>query len=203
MIRNYIFDFGNVLFRSDTTVLTRRYAKREEDRAELEAVVFDRLYWDALDRGAVTDEAATAAMRERLPARLHDAALAVYNDWMYNYALIDGMEDVLREVTQRGGRRYLLSNISRRFAQCWRTVPAIESVLSGFDGLVFSGPLGIVKPDPAIFCYLLTTYGLSPQECFFVDDLQDNCDAALRLGIRAYRFEGDAASLLAAIRAEP
>ena len=71
MIRNYIFDFGNVLFRSDTTVLTRRYAKREEDRAELEAVVFDRPYWDALDRGAVTDEAATAAMRELICSRNH------------------------------------------------------------------------------------------------------------------------------------
>ena len=71
MIRNYIFDFGNVLFRSDTTVLTRRYAKRDEDRAELEAVVFDRLYWDALDRGAVTDEAATAAMRELICSRNH------------------------------------------------------------------------------------------------------------------------------------
>ena len=73
-----------------------------------------------------------------------------------------------------------------------RTVP----LLQGFDGLVMSGPLGIVKPSHAIYRYLLDTYGLDPATCVFVDDRAENIAGAERAGIAGYLFDGDASRLM-------
>ncbi|MDA0302081.1 MAG: HAD-IA family hydrolase [Chloroflexi bacterium] len=44
------------------------------------------------------------------------------------------------------------------------------------------------KPDPRIFEIALTTLGVSPRECVFVDDRWANVEAAARLGITALHF---------------
>jgi HAD superfamily hydrolase (TIGR01509 family) len=65
-----------------------------------------------------------------------------------------------------------------------------------FDLRVFSNEVGASKPDPAIYLHTLRRLGLEdrPTAAFFVDDRQENVDAALRLGIRGLLFR-DAAQL--------
>lgn len=57
-----------------------------------------------------------------------------------------------------------------------------------FDVLIWSFQLGMVKPDPAIYEYLLKKLGTKPEETLFLDDKQVNVDAARALGIRALEF---------------
>ena len=68
-----------VLFRYDTAYMTRLYVSDGQDRKLLEEVVFDRQYWDLLDRGDISDEALKAKVRTRLPERLHAAADRIYD----------------------------------------------------------------------------------------------------------------------------
>lgn len=49
----------------------------------------------------------------------------------------------------------------------------------------------MVKPDPGIYLYLFQTYGLKPEECFFIDDLEDNIEAGRKLGMDGIVFTGD------------
>ena len=53
-----------------------------------------------------------------------------------------------------------------------------------FDRLYFSCDLRMMKPDPAIFQYVLDAEGLDPAETLFIDDSPRNTEAAARLGIR-------------------
>ena len=53
-----------------------------------------------------------------------------------------------------------------------------------FDRLYFSCDLRMMKPDPAIFQYVLDAEGLDPAETLFIDDSPRNTEAAVRLGIR-------------------
>ena len=55
-------------------------------------------------------------------------------------------------------------------------------LLKKFSGTVFSAPLKMAKPDPQIYRYLFDTFSLKPEECFFIDDLKENIEAAERLG---------------------
>lgn len=61
--------------------------------------------------------------------------------------------------------------------------------LSCFDHSVFSCDLKICKPQAAIYEYCLSQMGLEPDECVFIDDSQENLDAAAKCGINTLRFE--------------
>lgn len=69
------------------------------------------------------------------------------------------------------------------------------------DGRVVSGFERVMKPDPAIYLLLCGRYGLDPARCLFVDDNADNCRGAEVAGMRAHRFDGDAAALEDAVEA--
>ena len=191
MIKNYIFDFGNVLVRFDPVQLTAACVEDPAQRDAIWPVVFDRLYWSPLDRGTITDDAVKAACRQRLPRELWEKAEEVYDRWIENLTFLPGMEELVRDIRNQGGKLYLLSNISIGFAETWQQVPHLAAFLGGFDGLVFSGPLKLTKPEPEIFRYLLDTYGLDPEESVFIDDSEKNTRGAQAVGLRAYRFDGD------------
>lgn len=199
MIRNYIFDLGQVLVHFDPDYMTSACVADPAAAALISPVIFDRLYWDPLDWGGISDEEIKAASHARLPEHLHALADEVYDRWQDNLPLIDGMEALVRDIKAAGGKLFLLSNVSIGFAQKWHTVPHLKEVLSLFDGLVFSGPLGIIKPSREIFRHVLDTYDLKAAECIFIDDNEKNVAGAELAGIRAYHFDGDPAKLRAAL----
>ena len=199
MIKNYIFDFGNVLVRFDPDYMTAAYVTDPAAAAQISPVVFDRLYWDPLDWGGITDEALKAACHSRLPEELHALADEVYDRWMENLPFIDGMPQLVKDIKATGGKLFLLSNVSIGFAQNWHTVPHLRELFSIFDGLVFSGPLGIIKPSRDIFRHVMTTYNLKEEDCIFIDDSEKNIRGAENAGIRGYLFDGNVCKLRSAL----
>jgi HAD superfamily hydrolase (TIGR01509 family) len=57
-----------------------------------------------------------------------------------------------------------------------------------FRGIVVSGEVGLVKPDPEIFHHLAQRYGLVPAETVFIDDHLPNIESARRLGFQTIHF---------------
>ena len=195
MIKNYIFDFGNVLARFYPEELTRAVVKNEENLKLIAEVVFDRLYWDRLDDGSITDDEVKAGIKARLPENLREDAIKAYEGWIDNLVPINGMRELVADIKNEGAKLYLLSNISIGFAENYHKTDWIRELFSLFDGLVFSGPVGIVKPQPEIFEHLLNKYSLKREECIFIDDSEKNIKGAEKLGIKTYLFDGDAKKL--------
>lgn len=52
-----------------------------------------------------------------------------------------------------------------------------------FDVLVFSGDVGVAKPDREIYRLTVRRLGLEPGECVFVDDLAVNIRGAVAAGL--------------------
>lgn len=201
MIHNYIFDFGRVLVDFDPLYMTAAYVKDPGQIERLASVIFDRLYWDPLDAGAITDAQIKEDFAWRLPAELLDTACRIYDNWQANLPPIPGMQALVEKLKAEGAGLYLLSNISVGFAEKYKQVPQLVQLFSLFDGLVFSGPLGIVKPSRQIFEYLLQTYDLQPAETVFIDDSPVNVAGAEALGIHGCLFAGDARRLEQQLRA--
>lgn len=195
MIKNIIFDFGRVIVDFDETKMTRVYIKDEALVPLVRDVIFDRLYWDPLDIGGITDGELKASAAERLPKEILPEALAVYDHWIDHLDPLPGIEEAILAARARVKGLYLLSNISEKFANEYESNPVMKRVLSPFDGLVFSGPLRLIKPDARIFHYLLDTYGLNADECLFIDDSPKNIAGAEAVGIHTYLFDGDAYKL--------
>ena len=55
MIKNVIFDFGNVLVKYDPVYIVSGFSDNQEDIQAVASVLFDRLYWDRLDEGTIED----------------------------------------------------------------------------------------------------------------------------------------------------
>ncbi len=192
MIRNVVFDFGQVLVRFEPKYMTEQYVTDPTDSALLQEVLFDRLYWDPLDRGTITDDEVLRLCRERLPARLHAVAKTIYDNWIYHLPETDGMRALLTELKADGRfRLLLLSNISPYFSAHAKEI----SILDFFEHCVFSGDCQLVKPEREIYEHLCRTGDIRPEETVFIDDSPINIAGAEAYGIRGYLFDGDVPKL--------
>ena len=191
-IKNVIFDFGQVIIHFIPEIMVSPYVTDENDKKLICDVLFDRLYWDKLDKGTITNEEVLALVRTRLPERLWDVTDKIYYNWIYNVPEIDGMRELIVKLREKYGVGiYLLSNISNYFVEHKDEF----SIFTYFDKCIYSAPLGIVKPSHEIFDYLCKTCNINPAEAIFIDDNKNNIDSAIKFGLNGYIFDGDAKKL--------
>ena len=58
-----------------------------------------------------------------------------------------------------------------------------------FEKVYYSYEMGMRKPDPGIYSYILNKHNLSPKTTLFVDDKKANTDAAASLGIHVWNLQ--------------
>lgn len=81
---------------------------------------------------------------------------------------------------QAGYKTAILSNMHADMVERIRTG---AEWATQFDALALSAELGMAKPEPGIFEYVLGQLNLEPSQAMFVDDREANVDAAVRLGL--------------------
>ncbi len=185
MIKNIIFDFGNVIAAFDPDAIIRYYEEDSGDHDLLKECAFR--YWSCLDSGMMDYEVYKEKTRSEADPSILPALERFFDSWYTRLPLLDGVAEWIRELKKQGFGLYILSNASVFFAEH----SDYFGVNDVFDGIVFSGCIKMVKPDREIYEYLLHTYGLKPEECLFFDDMERNIEAAERIGIHGMVFAGD------------
>lgn len=195
IFNTFVFDFGQVIGKFDEYELASHFAGNPEDIKLLREVFYDRSHWDLLDRGAVTDDEVKEIFHRKLPAHLHDCADSFYDNWIETVPVVDGMDVLIKDLKSAGAKLYLLSNISVQFSEHYVDSPWLKELFGLFDGLVFSGPIKIVKPQPEIFEYLTKKFAIDPKQSLFIDDNSANIEAGKKAGYQTYLFDGDSDAL--------
>lgn len=184
MIKNIVFDIGNVL-------TDYRWREFLEDKGFDEAMI-DRLaeatvnssVWCEYDRGVWTEEEIMAGFVRNDPEidrEIHQA----FDDFKELVTPRAYAVPWIKELKKKGYRVLYLSNFSRKAeAECAEAL----NFLPEMDGGILSYRDRLVKPDAAIYELLLSRYGLVAEECVFLDDMPVNVDAAVKLGIHGIRF---------------
>ena len=191
MIRNIVFDMGNVLLRFDRDFFLDAVGVQDADRRLLLNNVYLSVEWARMDRGSMTEAEAAESMCRRLPQRLHETAHLLVDRWDRPILPVPGMEQLIADLKQAGYHVYLLSNASCRQHEYWPRVPGSQY----FDGTLISADVKLVKPEAEIYRLLYKTFGLKPEECLFIDDATQNIEGAERTGMPGIVFHGDAAEL--------
>ena len=93
--------------------------------------------------------------------------------------------DYMRELRGRGYKMAICTNNIREWEARWRAMLPVDEI---FDVVVDSAFVGSRKPEPRIFQITLERLEAAPEASLFLDDVEDNCDGARRLGINAIRF---------------
>jgi putative hydrolase of the HAD superfamily len=129
-----------------------------------------RSFWSAVAGRPVDDD----GRLERL-IQLDNASWSVINE--------DTMR-VLTEARERGHSLSLLSNAPHEFAEAMAGSP----VLAGFDHVIFSAWIGVIKPEPGAFDAAVQRLGRPAHEILFIDDRLANVEGARAAGLRTVQF---------------
>ena len=192
MIKNVVFDMGNVLFTFKPSEYIRRLGYTGRDAEILETEVFLTPEWSATDRGTLKPPQAAQLLAQRVPEHLKAAVEPLVCHWWEGDLMpVPGMGELVRELKSNGYRIYLLSNASRYIYEYFHRLPAADC----FEGLLVSADWLMAKPQHEIYEKLYARFDLIPDECFFVDDRVDNVEVAQLTGMHATVFRGDVSRL--------
>ena len=197
MIKNILFDMGNVLIHFDRKLFLDRLDITEEDKQLLMREVFLSVEWVQMDRGTLAEPEAEVRMCERLPEHLHSAVRSLVSLWDEPILPIAGMAEMVEELKNNGYGIYLLSNASIRQHAYWPKIPGWQF----FDGKIISADEKVMKPHPDYYLRAIDKFGLVPEECFFIDDVPANIEGAMYCGIPGAVFHKDVTLLRSQLRA--
>lgn len=182
--RNVVFDFGGVLLRWQPQEIIDAFYAEVELRGSLSRNVFQHPDWIEMDRGSLGEDAAVRRFAARMnrPVQEMQALLQLVKE-----SLVPLPETValVHELAGHGVPLYGLSNMP---ASTFTYLRGRYDHWKFFQGIVISGEVKLIKPDPAIFQYLCSLHQLEPSETIFVDDHSPNIEAAQKLGFRAILF---------------
>lgn len=87
----------------------------------------------------------------------------------------------IKECKANGFGVYILSNWDSESFELFKNMH--PELFDLFDGIVISGDVHLIKPDPQIYQLIIDTYNLDPKTIVFIDDQVENIKAAQKFGI--------------------
>lgn len=192
MIKNIVFDMGNVLVKYDAQRFVDRHTHSDEDCGLLMRNIFHSVEWISMDRGTMTQQQGLERICKRLPERLHSIAADLLESWHHDIPPFPEMETLVESLKAAGYKIYLLSNTSARFHDFRVRIPALRH----FDGEFISADWGMLKPDPVIYTTFCNHFGLVPAQCFFIDDVAANIEGAQLAGMQGTVYHGEVSLLI-------
>lgn len=185
MIKNIVFDIGNVLL----SFHPREYLAETFSDPHICNVLYDTIFssneWVMLDRGTITHDEAAALFMSRVPQYKKEIQHIMNAGYSELLLPIETTISTLKKLKARGYKIFLLSNFHER-ALC--QMKEKYDFFSHTDGMVVSYQVKMIKPEPAIYKILLGTYNLVPSETLFIDDMPQNIRGAESVGIDCIHF---------------
>lgn len=192
MIRNVVFDMGNVLmeFEPDKFIMNAGISD-ERDMRVIRNELFLSTEWISMDRGENDECDIEKTVLKRIPERLHESVSDILRNWHRKARIVPGMPEILQRLKEKGYRIFLLSNASHSQHLYWPRL----GLQGYFDGTFISADTGVIKPMPEIYDRFITHFGLKEEECIFIDDSPANVETAIMLGWHGIVFHGDSSEL--------
>jgi len=200
--RAIVFDFGAVVFRwRPEVVIAQALPARAGDAASARhwvGEVFQQYGgdWGDFDRGWIDVDALAARIAARTGlalAEAHAVIAAAPEELVAQPPTVAWIE----RLAAAGWPLHFLSNMPAPFAD---TLERRNDFFRHFHSGVFSGRVGLAKPDPAIFALAAQRFGRAPAQLLLLDDHAGNIAAARAAGWQAVLFV-DAAQAEAEVRA--
>lgn len=185
MIRNIIFDIGNVLADFCWEAFYRGLGYEGEVLERLGRATVKSPVWNEMDRGVWSEEELVEGFIRNDPAMEPEIRRIFQNV----HGMVSRREYAvpwIRSLQEAGYRCYYLSNFSyKAHTECADALDFLEYM----DGGILSYQDKVIKPQREIYQLLLDRYGLKAQECVFLDDTEKNLPMAEELGIHTILFQ--------------
>lgn len=187
MIKNVVFDMGNVLilFYPEKT-----FSKYLPDKKDVD-IILDVFYRSGIfrdcDRGIKTYAEVIDEVSDKLPPHALAVLKEIYLEKGYGLTEMPPfpeMYDLVTELKTNGYKIYLLSNAGYDFYEYSPHKP----VISLMDGKIISCEHKVLKPEKEIYEILFNSFSLDPAECIFIDDVEENIQGSIDCGMDGIVF---------------
>jgi putative hydrolase of the HAD superfamily len=190
-IKNIVFDLGGVLLDID-------YQRSVEAFEKLGIEHFEKMFsqyhaselFEKLERGEVSNADFYAAIKKRIrPGVTEEEIEAACNALILDFR-IKSLEFL--EKLAATYKLYLLSNTNSIHAKFFKKLftsktgkPTLDIY---FTKAWYSNEIGLRKPGPEIFEFILQEGDLKASETLFIDDTLDNIETAQKLGFKTHHL---------------
>jgi 2-haloacid dehalogenase len=184
-----IFDLGGVVLDWNPRYLFAQLIPDEATREWFLTEVCSPSWNLQMDAGKPSAEA-VAELSARYPGQA-GLISAYWERWIEMLGgPIPGTGELVAELAGSGRELYAISNFC---GEVWPATMAAFPVLHCFKDIVISSFVGVCKPDPQIFALALRRFGVTAEDCLFIDDAAANVEGAKAAGIAAVQFTSAAA----------
>ncbi len=186
MIRNIIFDLGNVLVNVDFEKFQKNILIEVPGEKSLRNLLINPVR-KKYESGLVSTKQFLDIVIKVLDYRISKSKFVYYYNDMFSE--IPEMKRFLIRISRSNKYKlFLLSNTNPiHFNFVKKKFPYIYEYIKN---IILSYKVKDAKPDSAIYLTTLRKYHLKPEECLFVDDLEENCLTAKRLGMHIIHYKG-------------
>lgn len=187
MYKNILFDMGNVIMDFSPDYILSMYTKDVKLINFLKYKILYTKAWAKSDKGELTEEGIYTEIIKDLDEKYHTLAKDVIYSWYNHKTESVEMYELMKLLKGKGYRLFLCSNAAESFYKYEDSIEAFKLL----EAKIVSADIKAVKPDKAFFDYVLKTYDLKADECFFIDDLAQNIKGAYECGIDGYQYNGN------------
>lgn len=188
MIKNIIFDFGDIFINLDKEVIFREATKfggSAELTPEMTSIN------NAFEVGAISPDQFISQLSTIYPSARPKEIIHIWNSMLLDFP-DHRLEFIENLASENRYRLFLLSNTNALH------IPHVADKMghlkfnrfkNSFEKFYLSQEIHMRKPDAEIFEFVLNENALKPDETFFIDDTKENTDAAAKMGIRCWNLQ--------------
>lgn len=185
MINTIIFDFGDIFINLEKEKAVEEFKKLGLEGPNDELLLMN----DQFEKGKISEVDFIQGFQKYIPEadllEIRKAWNAVIGDFpLYRLEFL--------QMLSRKYRLFLLTNTDSIHINRFEHMVGMSffsDFYQCFEKVYYSYEMGMRKPDPAIFSYILNKHDLSPKRTLFVDDKKENTDAAASLGIQVWNLQ--------------
>jgi epoxide hydrolase-like predicted phosphatase len=182
MIKAVIFDWGGVLIKHPKARLIAYFSNALGAAEEAYNPIYEK-FLPEFEKGMISEDTWWKNVCSELGVKKPDNQSLWGEAFRHSYNPIKEMFSLASLLKEKGYKVALLSNAE---------LPSMhyfyEQQYDMFDVTVFSCAEGMRKPEKRIYEIALERLGVKPNEAIFIDDKQENIDAAKELGIYGILF---------------
>ncbi len=184
MVKNIVFDLGNVLIDYDPSRIVNTVFADKKKQILFVNEIFLSKGWKQLDKGIICLEDHQQDLVSRYPQFAEEINWILRN-WHKDLPNIPGMVSIVKDLNEKGLDLFILSNTGHRYL---KYALSKKKFLRFFTGITISAELNLLKPQIEIYNRFCKIHELKPEECLFIDDQMENVQAAIAAGLKGYQF---------------
>lgn len=180
-IKNVIFDVGNVLVRWAPLEVIKSVLPQFDPSGFYKKM---RPLWLDLNRGKLSEEGAIHHYQKLFDLPKETIAQLILELKLHQKPL-GGSIGLLEKLQRHNLSLFAITDNIKEFMEYHRIHSAFPKY---FKDIIVSADVGLLKPEPEIYIYLLKKHNLNATESIFIDDVMANVEGAINVGMQAFQF---------------